>query len=78
MVLVGDGILSLIDPKRHCLLWDVGPKVWRSAVDEFVSHPEITRGVGLAEAVFGVWLATQQKPRLRERFTQRARNLAGV
>jgi len=23
MLLIGDGILSLIAPKRHCLLWEV-------------------------------------------------------
>jgi hypothetical protein len=25
MLLIGDGILSLLEPKRHCLLWEIDP-----------------------------------------------------
>ena len=66
MLMVGDGLLSLIDPKRHCLLWETGPKVWRDFADEFAEHPQVTRGVGVAEILAGLWLASEQKPKLSE------------
>lgn len=71
MLMVGDGLLSLINPKRHCLLWDVGPKAWRTMVDEFADHPKVTRGFGVAEVAAGLWLAAEQKPRLSEIFLRR-------
>ena len=66
MLLVGDGALTLLDPKRHCLLWEVGPGPCRDFVDEFVQHPTASRWVGLAEIVVGAWIAEQQKPGLEE------------
>jgi hypothetical protein len=67
MLLIGDGLLSLLDPKRHCLLWEVGPESCRELIDEFVEHPRMTRGVGFAELVLGVLLSSEQKPKLAER-----------
>ena len=66
MLMVGDGVLSLINPKRHCLLWRTGPKVWRNLADEFAEHPQMTRGLGVAEVATGIWLASEQKPKLSE------------
>ena len=68
MLLIGDGILSLIAPKRHCLLWEVGPELCRELIDEFAEHPAATRVVGAAEAALGIWLASHQQPMLRGRF----------
>ncbi len=67
LLLVGDGVLSLVDPKRHCLLWEIGPKSCRDFIDEFAQHPASTRWLGAAEAALGVWLASEQKPGLRAR-----------
>ena len=49
--MIGDGLLSLVDPKRHCLLWEIGPQWCREMVDEFAEHPNIARGAGLVELV---------------------------
>jgi len=68
MLLIGDGILSLLEPKRHCLLWEVGPEPCRELIDQFVQHPAATRLVGAAEAALGLWIASQQAPALREHF----------
>ena len=67
MLLIGDGILCVLDPKRHCLLWETGPKPWREMIDEFAEHPAATRAFGLLEAAVGVVLATGQKPSLTDR-----------
>jgi hypothetical protein len=62
MLLAGDGILTLADPKRHCLLWEIGPKPCRELVDQFAQHPTMSRWVGVAEMLAGIALAEFQKP----------------
>lgn len=71
MLMVGDGVLSLINPRRHCLLWKIGPAVWRNLADEFAEHPQVTRGIGIASVAAGVWLASEQKPTLSEALSHR-------
>ncbi len=69
MLLIGDGLLAVINPRRHCLLWEVGPQSCRDVIDEFADHPQMTRAVGAVELLLGVWLASEQeyKRSLRER-----------
>lgn len=62
LLMVGDGLLTLADPKRHCLLWEIGPKTCREMTDEFVRHPALARWAGLAEVLIGFVLAETQKP----------------
>jgi hypothetical protein len=62
LMLVGDGLLALLAPNRHCRLWKVGPQGLRDLVDEFAEHPAVTRWVGVAEAFAGVALAKSQLP----------------
>ena len=64
MLLIGDGILSLLEPKRHCLLWEIGPEPCRELIDQFVQHPAATRLIGVAEAALGLLIASQQSPTL--------------
>jgi len=65
LLMVGDGLLTLADPKRHCLLWEIGPKPCREMADEFVRHPKLARWAGLAEVVLGLVLAEAQKPAVK-------------
>jgi hypothetical protein len=62
MVMIGDGVMTLVDPERHCRLWMKGPEAWRRFLDFFVEHPVMTRGLALAELGLGVWLAERQTP----------------
>lgn len=62
MLMVGDALVTLVDPERHCRLWMKGPEGWRRFVNVFIEHPGVTRGLALAELGFGVWLAEKQKP----------------
>lgn len=61
MLLIGDGLLSVLRPRRHCLLWEVGPRSCRRAIDEFVEHPTLARGAGALEIGLGVLLAMHQE-----------------
>ncbi len=62
MMLIGDGILSLMNPRRHVLLWNRGPQFWKNAMEPFAANPNTTRLAGAAEIALGIWLATRQKP----------------
>jgi hypothetical protein len=60
MLMIGDGLLALVDPERHMKLWHRGPHLWEMIMRPFVKNPELTRWAGAAELAIGVWLAQQQ------------------
>lgn len=62
MLMVGDALVTLVDPKRHCRLWMKGPEGWRRFLNLFIEHPGLTRGLAVVELALGVWLAEKQKP----------------
>ncbi len=62
MMMVGDAMVTLVDPERHCQLWARGPDKWRQFVNSFVKHPLLARGLALGELAAGVWLAEKQRP----------------
>lgn len=70
LLLVGDGVLTFVTPKRHCLLWEVGPQGCRDVLDEFARHPSTTRWIGATQALLGIWLASQQKPSFTKRMAR--------
>ena len=65
MMMVGEAMVTLIDPQRHCRLWMRGPEKWKQFIQVFVEHPSITRGLALGELGLGVWLAEKQRPKSR-------------
>ena len=62
MMMIGDGVLGVLEPHRHAALWRRGPGWWRAMIEPFVRHPEMTRWVGVGEVVLGVWLSSRQRP----------------
>lgn len=62
LLMVGDGIVGLMQPERHTRLWWSGPRRYREAMEPFVRSPALTRVAGAAEAAVGLWLASRQKP----------------
>jgi hypothetical protein len=71
MLLIGDGLLSLISPRRHCLLWDIGPGPCRELVEEFADHPNLARTAGVLETLLGLLLASEQQPAFAKRLFHR-------
>ena len=51
------GVLTLIAPRRHSLLWEYGPEGYKRAVEAFAEHPTLARLAAAAEAGLGLWLA---------------------
>lgn len=60
VAMIGDGVITLFQPRRHVTLWRSGPKPWRRAMDAFAVRPELTRWLGAVEAAAGLWLASRQ------------------
>jgi hypothetical protein len=64
LFLIGDGVMGLLKPRWHSLLWRFGPQLARAANEELVEHPNTARAVYLAEVAIGVALASCQTPEI--------------
>lgn len=62
LFLIGDGVMGLIKPRWHSLLWHFGPELARAVTEELAEHPKVARSIYLAEAALGVVLAASQTP----------------
>lgn len=62
LFLIGDGIMGLLKPRWHSLLWHFGPQLAKAATEELAEHPNTARTIYLAEAVVGVVIAAAQTP----------------
>ena len=72
LMLIGDGVLTAVDPKRHLMLWRVGPKSCKRSMDALMRHPRLARTLGIAAAAAGVWWASRQKPARPSFFLRRS------
>ena len=60
MMMIGDGVLAVVEPGHHVRLWEGGPRWWTSMVEPFEDRATLTRCLGAAEIALGVWLARRQ------------------
>lgn len=65
LFLIGDGVMGLLKPRWHSLLWHFGPEVVRAATEELAEHPKTARSIYLAEAALGIAIASLQTPDIR-------------
>ena len=64
MMMIGDGVLAVVEPRRHASLWLNGPPWWRAMVEPFADRPNLTRCLGIGGVALGVWIATRQSESL--------------
>ncbi len=62
LFLIGDGVMGLIKPRWHSLLWHFGPELAKAVTEELAAHPKTARAVYLAEVAAGIALASTQTP----------------
>ena len=62
LFLIGDGVMGLIKPRWHSLLWHFGPQLAKAATEELAAHPKTARAVYLAEVAAGIAVASMQTP----------------
>ena len=60
LVLIGDGLMGLLSPGRHSLLWHVGPELAKAVTEELAEHPRTARAIYAAELAVGIALASAQ------------------
>ena len=62
MVLIGDGMMAIVRPRRDAQAWNVGPRPWRKMMRSLAHHPNLTRCVGIAQVVGGIlWASLEEK-----------------
>lgn len=61
ILMIGDGIVAVLDPERHGRLWLGGPALWQKSMHPFVRSRPLMRSAGLAEALLGLLLASRQR-----------------
>ncbi len=62
LFMIGDGIMGLIKPRWHSLLWHFGPELAKAATEELAEHPKTARVIYAAEVAIGIAIAAQQTP----------------
>ncbi len=60
MLAIGDGVIALVAPRRHSLLWRFGPKGYKELMERFAERPGLVRLLAAAEVGTGLWLALRQ------------------
>jgi hypothetical protein len=61
MALIGDGVMALVRPGHDAHAWEMGPRSWRRLMRRFERNPALTRAVGAAQVLGGVWWALSQE-----------------
>jgi hypothetical protein len=60
IITIGDGVIELVAPREHSLLWEAGPESTRKVARFFADNPGYMRLLGAAQIAFGLWLALRQ------------------
>jgi hypothetical protein len=60
MVMIGDGVMALINPERDAKAWKKGPKPWRNFMHHLSKKPTLTRVIGVAQIAGGIYWALKQ------------------
>lgn len=60
MMMIGDGLLAIINPRGHICLWERGPAIWERMMAPFSRHPSGVRLLGGLELAAGVLLSVRQ------------------
>ena len=58
LILIGDGLMGLVRPRRHSLLWHFGPELAKAATEELAEHPTTARAIYAAELALGIAVAS--------------------
>ncbi len=61
LLLIGHGLIGLLKPRWHPLIWAGGPKLLRAASEELADRPGLARWVYGAEVAVGVAVAAQTR-----------------
>jgi hypothetical protein len=57
MLMVGDGLLMALIPRRRLRRWSIGPGWWQDLGETFRERPALTRLLGFGTALLGLAIA---------------------
>lgn len=60
IAIIGDGVVGLVAPQRHSLLWRFGPEGYKRTMEGFAERPVLVRLLSAASVGAGLWLALSQ------------------
>lgn len=60
LLMIGDGLVTALHPRRHARLWETGPQGLRRTMAWLEARPALTSAIGAAEAAIGLWLVRRQ------------------
>lgn len=60
IMMIGEGIIGALIPRRHVRLWDFGPKRYRKFIKASEKRPNLVRIASAAGAGLGFWWALRQ------------------
>ena len=60
LILIGDGLMGLLRPRRHSLLWHFGPQLAKAVTEELAEHRKTARAIYAAELAAGIAIASIQ------------------
>jgi hypothetical protein len=64
LFLIGDGVASVLQPRRHAALWRAGPgSPLRGLTTYFERRPRLSMAIGAIEIGVGLWMASRQQAR---------------
>jgi hypothetical protein len=66
MLMIGDGMMGLVQPCRYTNEWKMGPKSWQSLMKFLNEHPNLTRVLGAVEVAGGLILAMSETDNMAE------------
>jgi hypothetical protein len=56
IAMIGEGVVVALRPRRYVRLWNGGPRWWRRFVRAWMRRPGMTRTIGIAELLAGIWM----------------------
>lgn len=60
VLLIGDGIVTLVRPVQHSLMWWFPLPGVRQLMEWCARHPNASRLIGLGQVMLGLWLDGKQ------------------
>jgi hypothetical protein len=63
IMMIGEGIVGALIPRRYMSLWEFGPKRYRKFIKASAKRPNLVRIASAAEAGLGIWWALRQVSR---------------
>lgn len=61
MALIGDGVMAVVSPRSDALAWERGPRSWRRLMRKLHDHPTLTRAIGAAQIIGGIFWVLHQE-----------------